>query len=65
MKTIIDNAIQNLEKIKTNLIDGKKYPSNIVDKVLDLSVLINALAIAVKENSVKENKKVEGRIFLC
>ena len=65
MKTIIDNAIQNLEKIKTNLIDGKKYPSNIIDKVLDLSVLINALVIAVKENSVEENKKVERRIFLC
>ena len=65
MKTIIDNAIQNLQKLKNNFIDGKKYPSIIVDKVLDLSSLINALTIAVKENSVEESEKNERRYFSC
>lgn len=65
MKTIIDNAIQNLQKVKDNFIDGKKYPSIIVDKVLDLSSLINALVIAVKENSFEENEKNERRYFSC
>jgi hypothetical protein len=66
LKTIIDNAINNLQKIKNNIDDAKTYPTQLKYKLLDLSELVTALVIVFNENTnVEEYKENERKIFLC
>ena len=66
MKTIIDNAIKNLQTIKNNIDDTKTYPTQLKYKLLDLSELVTALVIVFNENiNVEETTKNERKIFLC
>lgn len=65
MKTIIDNIIQNLEKVKTLIDENEKYPSQITNVIMELSSLSCGLLISLNEPKPTYIEKNERRFYSC
>lgn len=60
MKTIIDNVINNLQKIKNNIDDETTYSTETKEAILNLSSITSALLLTIIEH--KENLKCDKTI---